>query len=105
MAKRKIDIANLEDKLSTLTGLDFEEAISDEIRAGNPTPRDKIFGDRSFLIRLAAKAMGVKPADLKNQPVKDYFYISEYTAIFLTNCLPTLKDLNQSDSCEDSPST
>ena len=105
MAKKNIDITNLEEKLTTLTGIDLEEAISDEIRAGNTTPREKIFADRSFLIRLAAKALGVKPADLKNQPVKDYFYISEYTAIFLTNSLPTLKDLTDSDSSEELPST
>ena len=104
MAKKEIDIANLEEKLTALCGLDFEDAYRDEVKSGNTGTKAEIVGDRSFLMRLAAKALKVPTNDLKALSIKDYFKISEVVAIFLSSSLPTQADLIQLTPSADSQS-
>lgn len=76
-----INFDDLENKLETLTGNDFEEAEAIERQLGNNTPM--ITYSTAFQIRLAAKALGVIPQDIKSLKISEYNDIAARTANFL----------------------
>ena len=77
----KIDTTNLEERLKTLTGRDFEEAEKEERRTGNTMPMIQFTS--GFAVRLAARALGVVPAELKALPLNEYAQISGRVTNFL----------------------
>jgi len=97
MAKEnKIEIKNLREKLETLSGVDFEEAEREEMQSGNKA--DDVTMTRSYAIRIAARALGVKPVDLKKFPVLEYLAIIRQVNNFFLSGLTKDKILfNQSD--------
>ena len=76
-----IDISNLTEKLGELTGLDFEEVEKEERRSGNVSV-DVSF-TKSFQARLAARALGVNPHDIKELPLNKYARVTTETMAFL----------------------
>lgn len=68
-----LDIKLLNEKLATLRGLDFETAETQERAAGNNFP-DLTF-TKSFQARLAALALEVPVADIKELPMKQYIQV------------------------------
>jgi len=91
MSKEKIDISNLPEKLKTLSGIDFEEAEKDEITAGNKALDVTL--TRSYAIRIAAKALNVKPLELKKLPVLEYLAVVRQVNNFLVSGLELDKTL------------
>ena len=65
-----MDISKLTEKLGELRGLDFELAEAQERAAGNNFP-DVTF-TKGFQARLAALALNVPVADIKELPLRDY---------------------------------
>lgn len=65
-----VDTSNLSEKLNALTGLDFELVEAQERAAGNAAA-DVSF-TKSFQARLAAQALNVPVADIKELPIKQY---------------------------------
>ena len=76
-----IETKDLEAKMEGLTGLDYEEVEREEREAGN-SAADVTFS-KSFMIRLAARALGVNPYDLKDLSVKEYVGITTRVSNFL----------------------
>lgn len=95
-----VDISNLNEKLNELTGLDFELVESQERTAGNNFP-DVTFS-KSFQARLAAQALGVPVADIKELPIKKYREACSTVFNFLYSASD---DETQSTQSEVSPST
>ena len=81
----KIDISKLEEGLQTLTGYDFEEAERIERQVGNTA--SVISTTSSFIIRLAAKALGVLPDDIKQLPITKYTVVMSKASSFLFGSL------------------
>ena len=77
----KIDITNLEEKLQGLTGNDFADAENEERLSGNIMPMIQF--STSFLVTLAAKALGVNPHEIKNLPLNEYTRITSKVSNFL----------------------
>ena len=77
----KIDTTNLEERLKTLTGRDFEEAEKEERRTGNTMPMIQFTS--GFLARLGARALGVNPHEIKNLPLNEYTDFIGRTTNFL----------------------
>ena len=90
-----IDATNLEEKLEGLRGLDFEQAESLERQAGNNYPEMSF--SKGFQARLAAKALGVPPADIKELPLKEYSRICTRVFNFL---FANLDEETQSEKSE-----
>ena len=86
MAKEKIlNYEDLEAKLEGLTGDDLEECEKEEVIAGNKSAN--VAGSRTFLIRLAAKALGVSLLDLKKLPLRQYLNLVRRTDLFFADIL------------------
>lgn len=68
-----MDISKLNEKLGELRGLDFELAEAQERAAGNTFP-DVSF-TKGFQARLAALALGVPTADIKELPIKQFMQV------------------------------
>lgn len=66
----KIDIEELKTKLDNLKGTDFEAVEREERLAGNSSV--DVTMSKSFQARLAARAMGMNPHDIKELPLKQY---------------------------------
>ncbi len=99
MAKEKIsNFENLEEKLDCLSGTDLEECEKEEVIAGNKAVN--IFGTRTFLIRLAAKALGVPLADLKNLPMRQYLRLVRRTDLFFADVLDLKIPLPNSEALQ-----
>lgn len=77
----KIDLTNLEEKLQGLTGNDFAEAENEERLSGNIMPMIQF--STAFLIRLAARALGVNHNDLKAMPMNEYTRVASRVSNFL----------------------
>lgn len=77
----KIDLTNLEEKLQGLTGNDFAEAESEERLSGNIMPMIQF--STPFLIRLAARALGINHNDIKALPMNEYAKVAARTSNFL----------------------
>ena len=78
-----MDISKLNEKLGELRGLDFELAEAQERAAGNNFP-DVTF-TKGFQARLAALALGVPTADIKEMPLRDYQTVCAKVFGFLYN--------------------
>ena len=65
-----MDIGNLETKLDALTGRDYEECENEERKSGNNAVDVTL--TKSFQARLAARAMGINPHEVKDLPLKQY---------------------------------
>jgi len=85
MAIENIDlpklIETLKEKLDDLTGFDFEDVERQERLAGNTAPN--VSFTPSFRTRLAAKALGVNPHDIKELKLKQYTKIDLEVMTFL----------------------
>ena len=77
----KIDTSNLEEKLKSLSGLDYEACEQAERQSGNT--QALIQFTSGFAVRLAARALGVVPAELKALPLNEYAQISGRVTNFL----------------------
>ena len=75
-----LDIKALNEKLANLRGLDFELAETQERATGNNFP-DLTF-TKSFQARLAAMALNVPVADVKELPMKQYIQVCQGTFTF-----------------------
>ena len=91
MSEKKIDVKSLPEKLKTLSGIDFEEAEKDEITAGNKALDVTL--TRSYAIRIAAKALNIKPLELKKLPVLEYLAVVRQVNNFLVSGLELDKTL------------
>ena len=76
-----IDYEKLNEGLNKLTGYDLEACERDERAVNNNYP-DLTFS-KSFQIRLAARALEVRPDELKNLPLKDYNRVCQMVFGFL----------------------
>lgn len=76
-----IDTSNLTEKLETLSGLDFEECEREERRVGNTSVDVSL--SKSFQARLAARALGVDPFELKGLPLNKYARVTMEVMTFL----------------------
>ena len=76
-----MNLDELENKLDTLTGIDFEEVESIERQLGNSTPL--ITFSSSFQARLAAQALGVTPQDIKALKLPEYNDVISRVSNFL----------------------
>lgn len=90
-SETKVDIRSLPEKLSTLSGIDFEEAEKAEIQAGNKAVDVTL--TRQYAIRIAAKALNVTPLELKKLPVREYLAICRQVNNFFIGGLEMDKDL------------
>lgn len=77
----KIDTTNLEENLKTLSGLDFEKCEKAERAAGNTQPLIQF--STGFLIRLAARALGMNYNELRALPLNEYVRITGAVTLFL----------------------
>lgn len=77
----KFEIEKLNEGLKNLTGLDYEIAEKSERENRNMTPL--INFSTSFQIRLAAKALGTNPHEIKALPIKEYTLIANTVSNFL----------------------
>ena len=77
-----MDISKLNEKLGELRGLDFELAEAQERAAGNNFP-DVTF-TKGFQARLAALALNVPVADIKELPLRDIRQFAQKFSIFYT---------------------
>lgn len=93
-----VDTSKLNEKLNALTGLDFELVESQE-RANGNTYLDVTF-TKSFQARLAAQALGVPVADIKELPMKQYIMVCgqvlNFLAAPLDNATPATNSENSS---------
>lgn len=80
-----IDIKKLEEGLKGLRGLDFEQCEAQERATGNNYPEMSF--SKGFQARLAAKALGVPVADIKELPLKEYNKICQTVFNFLFSTL------------------
>lgn len=89
----KIDIEKLKENLNNLRGLDFESCAQQEKAAGNTN----IFlrGDERFQSRLAAHALKIPVAEIRELPLIDYLKVIQAVFNFL---LPS--DSTTSDNSE-----
>lgn len=93
----KIDMTNLEDRLKTLSGLDFEACEREERAAGNTQPLVQFTS--GFAVRLAARALGVNHNVLKALPINEYTQITGRTTNFLfSDSEPTGEESNTQES-------
>lgn len=76
-----IDISKLTEGLNGLRGLDFEQCEAQERATGNNQPL--LTMTAGFQARLAAKALGVPVADIKELPLKEYNRVCQATFNFL----------------------
>ena len=76
-----LDTEKLETGLTKLRGLDFEACEAAERAAGNTFP--ELSFQKSFQARLAAKALGVNPHDIKELPLKEYNAVTQRVFNFL----------------------
>lgn len=95
-----IDTTNLIEKLNALTGLDFELAETQERAAGNNA--SEISFSKSFQARLAAQALNVPVADIKELPIRQYIDVCARVVLFLFG---TSGEKTPSTNSENSPST
>ena len=95
-----IDLAKLNEGLNNLRGLDFELAEAQERAAGNNFP--EVSFSKSFQARLAALALNVPVADIKELPVRQFMEVCGATFNFIYG---TSADATQSAKSEVSPST
>lgn len=79
------DLSKLEEKLQLLTGNNFETAENIERQLGNTAP--VISASSSFIVRLAAMALGCTPHDLKALPINKYAVVVSNTSNFLFGAL------------------
>lgn len=86
-----IDVNFLKEKLDNLTGLDFEECEKEERTSGNNSVDVSL--SKSFQARLAARALGVNPHEIKGLPLKKYSKVVMEVMTFLFG--------SESDSTED----
>lgn len=89
----KIDIEKLKENLNNLRGLDMELCVQQEKAAGNTN----IFlrGDERFQSRLAAHALKIPVAEIRELPLSEYLKIVQEVFSFL---MPV--DSKTSDSSE-----
>ena len=85
-----MDTSKLTEGLNKLTGLDFEQCEAQERAAGNTQPL--ITMTTSFQARLAAKALGVPVADVRELPLKEYNRVCQTTFNFLFSSDATAVD-------------
>ena len=78
-----VDIKNLAGKLDELTGNDFEAVEREERSAGNNAIDVSL--SKSFQARLAARALGVNPHEIKDLPLKKYSKVIVTVVSFLFN--------------------
>ena len=90
-----MDISKLNEKLGELRGLDFELAEAQERAAGNNFP-DVTF-TKGFQARLAALALGVPTADIKELPLRDYQTVCAKVFSFLYNPSDDVTQLPKSE--------
>ena len=79
--ERKIDLSKLEAGLERLTGRDYESAERMARMQGDATPM--IQYSSSFQAALAATALGVTNAELKELPIKMYAKVIGRVTSFL----------------------
>ena len=79
--ERKIDLSKLETGLESLTGRDYESAERMARMQGDATPM--IQYSSSFQAALAATALGVTNAELKELPIKMYAKVIGRVTSFL----------------------
>lgn len=86
----KIDIEKLKENLNNLRGLDFELCAQQEKAAGNTN----IFlrGDERFQSRLAAHALKIPVAEVRELPLLDYLKVVQEVFSFLFNANSTTND-------------
>lgn len=65
-----MDINELRKKLDNLKGVDFEAVEKEERIAGNTSV--DVTMSKSFQARLAARAMGMNPHEIKELPLRQY---------------------------------
>ena len=87
----KVDIRDLPKKLEMLSGADFAEAEREEMKAGN-TAFD-VLQTRPYRVRVAAKALNCKPADILKLPGTEYFAVLRQVDNFLFSGLTKDKTL------------
>lgn len=78
-----IDISKLDEGLNKLRGLDFEQCEAQERAAGNTFP--ELSFNKSFQARLAARALDVPTADIKELPLKQFAKVTQAVFNFLFN--------------------
>ena len=83
--KKDIDTSELESKLESLSGRDFNECEAIERRRGNYTPM--ISFSAEFQARIAAMALGTNIGELEELPIAKYHSIITRTANFLASTL------------------
>lgn len=93
MEETKVDLSRLKEKLEMLTGFDLEEAEMEERAAGNIAP-DIVFSKR-FQARLAAKALGVHPDDMRALKASQYTFATATVSNFLFGDLAEEKGVRQ----------
>lgn len=76
-----MDTSKLDEGLNKLRGLDFEQCEAAERATGNNYP--ELSFNKSFQARLAAKALGVPVADVKELPLKEYNRVCQSVFGFL----------------------
>lgn len=76
-----IDVKKLDEGLNGLRGLDFEQCEAQERSAGNNYPEMSF--SKGFQARLAARALGVPPADVRELPLREYNKICQTVFNFL----------------------
>lgn len=76
-----VDFEKLDAGLKNLRGLDFEKAERQERSANNNYP-DLTF-DRSFQARLAAVALEIPVADIKEMPLREFTKVTGRVFNFL----------------------
>lgn len=96
-----IDTAYLTEKLETLSGLDFEEVEREERKIGNTSVDVSL--SKSFQARLAARALGVDPFEIKKLPLNKYARLTMDVMTFLF--ADSAKEETPSKKSEESPST
>jgi hypothetical protein len=77
----KYSIEKLNEGLKNLKGIDYEAAEKSERAAGNMTPLMNF--STAFQVRLAAKALGTNPHEIKSLPINEYTLIANATSNFL----------------------
>ena len=82
-----VDINELKNKLENLKGTDFELVESEERSAGNNSVDVTL--SKSFQARLAARALGVTPHEIKNLPLKQYSKVVLTVMSFLFSDMAT----------------
>lgn len=80
-----LDAKELENKLAGMTGHDFEELERDERDAGNRMA--DVINSRSFMARIAARALQCNPGDVKDLPLKQYVELTTRVNNFLLSDL------------------